>query len=226
MQLKKASSSDDYAKAMDDLLSALCKDMGSLKVADNEPIHHGEFSTPDNKVYTTKTLSPGDPFGDWDQFRRAQQLEVKGLEDRKHGLWLISESFPTKENIIGGRFMLTINEFGTHNDTPKARHVAQGHKDREKEFLVPNTTNLRQRSIKVIVLFAAVKGFRIFSHDVKQAYLQSDEDLTRRIYVAPKKRTCNFPYLCGTCARSSKAALRKRRCRRLPGCYFSELCKG
>lgn len=82
-----------------------------------------------------------------------------------------------------GRFVLTLKEFGTHNETPKARYVAQGHMDKEKEFLVHNTTILRQRSIRIIVSFAAVKGYRIFSHDVQQAYLQSDEELTRKIFI-------------------------------------------
>ena len=91
-------------------------------------------------------------------------------------------------NILGGRFVLTLKEYDTHNETPKALYVVQGHKDKDKEFLVHNTTNLHQRSIRIIVSFAAVRGYRIFSHDVRQAYLQSEEQLTREIYVAPKKK--------------------------------------
>lgn len=32
----------------------------------------------------------------------------------------------------------------------------------------------------------------MFSHDVKQAYFQSDEDLTRKIYIAPKRKDLEF----------------------------------
>lgn len=192
MQSEGTVSSHDYAKAMDDLLSALRKDRGSFKTADDEPIHDWEFFTPEEKVYTTKILSPGDPVGDSDQFRQANQLQVESLEDRETWVVVYMRELPTDANIIGGRFVLTIKECGTHNATPKARYVGQGHKNREKEFLVHSTTNLRQRSIRVIVSFAAVRGYRIFSHDVKQAYLQSDEKLTRKIYVAPKKKDLQF----------------------------------
>ena len=169
MQSEKASSSDNYAKAMDDFLSALHKDMGSLKVADDQPIHDWEFFKPENKVYTTKILSPGDLARGSDPFCRAKQLEVKGLDDRKPWVVVDKPELPTDANIIGGRFVLTIKKYEMHKETPKASYVAQGHKDKEKEFLVYNNTNLRQRSIMVIVSFAVVKGYRILSHGVKQA---------------------------------------------------------
>ena len=99
---------------MDDFLSALRKDMGSLKVADEEPIHDWEFFKRKNKVYTTKILSPGELAGDSDQFCRAKRLEVKGLNDRKPWAVVDKPELPTDANIIGGRFVLTIKEYETH----------------------------------------------------------------------------------------------------------------
>ena len=69
---------------------------------------------------------------------------------------------------------------------PKAHYIAQGHKDKQKPFIVHNITTLRQSSIKIIVSTAAVRNFRLFSHDVTQAYLQSDEEMSREIYLRPK----------------------------------------
>ena len=40
----------------------------------------------------------------------------------------------------------------------------------------------------MIVSVAAVKSFRIFGHDVAQAYLQSGEKISRKIFLLPKKR--------------------------------------
>ena len=76
---------------------------------------------------------------------------------------------------------------GTENKKPKARYVSQVHKDKEKPFIVYNITTLRQSSIKIIVSTAAVRNFRLFSHDVTQAYLQSDEEMSPEIYLRPKE---------------------------------------
>ena len=48
-------------------------------------------------------------------------------------------------------------------------------------------TSLRQSSTRLIISVAAVKGFQIFSHDVAQGYLQSHEELTRQLFLRPKK---------------------------------------
>ena len=77
--------------------------------------------------------------------------------------------------------MLTIKGFGTDEENPKAPFVVQGHMDKDKEFIMHNTPNLRQRSVRVIVSFAAVMGHRILSHDVKKAYVKSDEGLSRKL---------------------------------------------
>ena len=88
--------------------------------------------------------------------------------------------------------VLAIKNFGLKDEQPKASFVVQGHPDKEKDFLVHNTTSLRQRSIRIIVSVAVVKGYRVFSHDVKQAYLQSDEELSRQIFVVPKRKDLQF----------------------------------
>lgn len=102
------------------------------------------------------------------------------------------EDLPRDVSILGGRFVLTSEEYRLHNETPKARYVAQSNLNKDKEFLGHNTTNLRQEPIRVILSFTAVKKCRVSSHDTKQAYLQSDEELNRQIYVAPKRKDTDF----------------------------------
>ena len=46
---------------------------------------------------------------------------------------------------------------------------------------------MQQLSIRVLVSLAAVKEFMIFGDDVSQAYLQSDEQLSRVVYIRPKQ---------------------------------------
>lgn len=55
-----------------------------------------------------------------------------------------------------------------------------------KEFVAHDVTSLRSASIRIILSLAAVMGFRLFTYDVTQAYLQSRENLTHGIYLCPK----------------------------------------
>ena len=182
-----------FSEEFDDLVAALRRDVGALKLAADEPIRNDEFCVwEEGDILLTKILSPSDPNRDSDYFRNAKASEVDGLARR--GTWIVvkKKDLPRDANPLGGRFVLTIKGFGTEEEKPKARFVVQGHMDKDKEFMVHNTTNLRQRSVRVIVSFAAVMGHRIFSYDVKQAYLQSEEELSRKVYKLPKRKDFKF----------------------------------
>ena len=85
-----------------------------------------------------------------------------------------------------------MKNLGTMAEEAKARFVAQGHKDREKTFIVHDISTLRQTSTKLIISTAPVLNFRVFSHDVKQAYLHSKDKFTREIFLKPHKRDLQF----------------------------------
>lgn len=92
----------------------------------------------------------------------------------------------------GGRFVHTLKHVGSPDEKPKARYVAQGHKDKDKPFVVHNMSTLRQRSTKMLVSTSAVCGFRLFIHDVNQSYLQSTEQMTRDVYLLPRAEDRHF----------------------------------
>lgn len=94
---------------------------------------------------------------------------------------------PSDANVFGGCFVLAIKNARTEDELYKARFVVQGHTDIEKKMLVHNRTNLRQGSIRMLIAIAAVFGFRIWSQDVSQVYLQSTQNVMREVYVKPTR---------------------------------------
>jgi hypothetical protein len=86
-------------------------------------------------------------------------------------------------NIMGGRFVLTIKESGTSKEIYKARYVVQGFRDKKKSTLVHDASTSMQQSTKLLIGLAAIFGYRIFSTDVTQAYLQSAEPLMSDVYI-------------------------------------------
>ena len=120
-------------------------------------------------------------------FRTAKEREIYGLLGRKTFRAVHINNVPREASLLGCRFVLTLKGSGISEEKPRARYVVQEHKDAEKALLVHNLPTMQQRSIRVSVSLAAVKGFMIFSDDVSQAYLQSDEQLNREVYMKPKQ---------------------------------------
>lgn len=163
----------------------VCRDNSTILSNSNHSLHD---MLPEFDTNITKPLNASDPKAASPEFRKAMTDEVDGL--KKRGTWKVTfkRDLPSDPNILGGRFVLTLKNVGTGNELAKARYVAQGHRDTEKTTMVHNITTLRQSSTRIIVSVAAVKKFRIFSHDVRQAYFQSSEKLTREVYLQPKER--------------------------------------
>ncbi len=69
----------------------------------------------------------------------------------------------------------------------KARFVVQGHRDSAKASLEPNTTTICQNPVRLIASIAASLNWRIWTHDVNQAYLPvgTRRDRARCLTVGP-----------------------------------------
>lgn len=141
-------------------------------------------------IHLTEELTQGDPRALEERFKKAKLSELKGLTEMR--VWDIvdEKKVPRDANILGSRMILAIKDPGTSNERAKARLVVQGYKDRDKFNLVHSSTNLQQRSIRIICSIAAIMDFELWSHDITQAYLQSDMPLQRQIFMKPPSDLC------------------------------------
>ena len=147
------------------------------------PFRSRKASNPSNKVLLTEVIHPNDPRAQ--QFDKAKRREIEGLIERNTWKVVSRNEIPDISNVSNGRFVLAIKDSGTKRELWKARYVVQGQKDKMKLSFVHDTSTARQFSIKLLVGLAALFGFRLFSTDVTQAYLQSSEELSRDVYVKP-----------------------------------------
>lgn len=100
------------------------------------------------------------------------------------------ESWVAKQSdasILGGRFQLAIKNTGSSDEKSKARHIAQGHNDNYRPYVVYDALTLRACSVRRNHSVAAVEDFRVFSHDLNQAYVQSKDKLTSQMSLLPRE---------------------------------------
>lgn len=95
---------------------------------------------------------------------------------------------PLNANIVGGRFVHTLQNFLIPDEMAKVRYKSQGFAEVLKEMLFHDVTALRPASIRLILCIAAVLSLLLFSHDVTQEYLQANDLLTRLIFLRPKAK--------------------------------------
>lgn len=102
---------------------------------------------------------------------------------RKIWIEMSIENVPSNANISEDRFVLSIKYHGTQKYIWEATFVVQVHKNSEKNTQVHSITVTKLQSVHNLVGLAFQFGFKLFSTDVTQAYLQSAENLQREIYV-------------------------------------------
>lgn len=169
----------DARRTKEQLLSDLSAGILTFSHTDPPP----ENVYPISDVLITEVLKQNDMRIQAAPFCASAQREVDGLLARGAMTVAKKRSRPKGANVVGGRFVHTLKHVGSPKEQRKSRYVAQGHKDRDKLFLVHNLTTLRERFTKIVMSTSAVRGLRLFAHDLNQSYLYSKEKMTRDVYL-------------------------------------------
>ena len=180
----------DGISAAGAFVNSLSRQIGHVSLSRHRAAPYDEKERSSTSM--TEVLEPGDPRASIPGMEAAKQAEADGLKRR--GVWtkVLEESVPAKANILGARLVNEIKEPNTNAAQYKERYVAQSCGDKDKPFIVPNLSTLRQSPTKVIVSTSAALGWRLFSHDVNQAYHQSKDAMARELYVRVRKRDAKY----------------------------------
>ena len=96
---------------------------------------------------------------------------------------MLRTELPDGANLITVRYVLAIKSDEGKEERCRARYVAGGHLDIIKDYLVHGAQSIQCVSVRIILVIARIKGFRIWVVDVMLAYLQSDKPLIWKIFI-------------------------------------------
>lgn len=80
--------------------------------------------------------------------------------------------------MLRGRFIKSVKNRRSEKEVPKSRYAVHDHTKQMKEVAVQDGSALRQKPDKTIFSCQAVNNVGALSHDVKQAYTQSKDQLS------------------------------------------------
>lgn len=84
--------------------------------------------------------------------------EVSGLNKRRIWITVNEAEIPSGANLRGGRFILSLKNYGTPDEKAKVRYVAQGFSDGDKPYMVHDTNTLRKSSIRIVFISSRNDG--------------------------------------------------------------------
>lgn len=109
-------------------------------------------SPPPAFVNVSENITASEPRAKSAQAMEAKRKEIAGLISRDTWKIICERDLSSDANILGGRFanrehVLTLKDIGTGKEFYKARYVVQGHRDKEKAYLVHDSTTLQQQTL-------------------------------------------------------------------------------
>lgn len=94
-------------------------------------------------IHITKVSKPAYPRSNSSDFQHVKQSEVFELNERKVWKFVQKSDFSVEANILGGKFVLAVKNLDSSYEHSSARYISQGHRDKEKPYMVHETFTLR-----------------------------------------------------------------------------------
>lgn len=143
-------------------------------------------------IFITAKIDPSDQRADTNQFQRAIGTETEALYNRGCFEETTIHYLPEHSCLLSSRFVLTLKNVDAQNDQHKPRLVAQRQTNMENPIIFHDSTTLKHSSLRIILSFASITTYTLWSQDISQAYIQSDGPLRHPIFVKPAKKL-NLP---------------------------------
>lgn len=136
-----------------------------------------------NGVFPAQIVNdPNDP-----AFEVAKITELKIFLDKGTYKIVSEEDVLPNGTILNSRFLLSIKSPDSLNPIYEARFIIQGHKDPEKGKVVNEAHTVLRSSVRLIIALSQAYGFPLWSRDVSQAFVQSEDNLKRNLYIRVPK---------------------------------------
>lgn len=140
--------------------------------------------TSSNDVFVVQIeKDPADP-----RFTESCRQDIQGLQDRGTIELVDKETIPENATILRPHVIHGIKTDATGNETFKTRLVILGHRDSDKGHIVNEAPTILRASSRIILSLASILGFKLWSRDVKQAFVQSEDKFNSEIYVRPPRK--------------------------------------
>lgn len=93
-------------------------------------------------AFTIRILNTEDERVKLDEFLMAKKDEVGGLNKRQIWTTFKEAQVPKDANVLGGRFIMTLNICNTTDEKENIRYVAHGFNDRDKPYMVHDASTI------------------------------------------------------------------------------------
>lgn len=133
-------------------------------------------------VFHVTVYDPHDP-----RFDAAKKDEVKQLLEKETYKIVSPDTVPPHATVLKSRFVLTLKTGEDGSMSPKARLVVLGHLDPEKERVVNEAPTIHRSSVRLLLTLHLACFETLWTRDVKQAFVQSEDALKRELYILPPK---------------------------------------
>lgn len=134
-------------------------------------------------MYLSKIDRAGDPLSDHPIMTKSVSSEVKGLLEKETFKVILREDVPLDDNVLPGRFAMTIESNQGGKPEIKAKFAVGRHRDILNNLLNHSSQTLQPSSIHSILEIAAAHEFNFWTLEVRQAYLQSGFSLSREVFI-------------------------------------------